>query len=643
MADALHMFLMAASPLQLGGSLAAKASDLETSSPTEAQPFAMQLAEAGEQPLILTERQKAAAGTSLTDTVPAEAVNSEALQAILTDEQSTADEKDAARAWLAIIRAGQQEKAGITLVAVSSKPDGLAGKESLDAKSELLQQLRATLEQAASEQQNTQEEDAQEAVLKKAGSQLGEPGAASAAPKVRSGLISETGGVAAADAKSSPESLITSENASNEREADAAADILVTEKAVKTAEASKLTAETAAPAMKADAKTSSADSLLVNTISNKIDATADELTKSDATDSLPDAKTTLTGKAASVAEQAIAEGMAKSLTSGELLVSTQRKAPTNDSSGESKPEPNSLETDSILQLLQQEGDKGTATPLQPSGVFSDNISPMQTLAAAVQARADAQIKVAQAATPSGEQKSGEQKEQSMANTMLSAMQQAQSEQSKAAAERFDATPEPEHVLSEEFQQRALNSQSVSSLVGAGQSSASSALATAASTAQVIQSQGSAAVQPASPSPTVSELLRQPLNLLAADASGQLRERLVMMVRNSVHSAEIKLDPAELGSMHIRVSMQQDQASVQFFVQQAHAKEILEEQLPKLRDMLGEQGIELADGQVSQQQPGQQQQQQTAGGNGMNEDDTSAMQEQRLPVAKPSNRLVDYYA
>lgn len=613
MADALHMFLMAASPLQLGGSLAAKAADAEPSSSTEAQPFAMQLAEAGEQPLVLTERQKAAAGTSLTDTVPAEAVNSEALQAILTDEQSSADEKDAARAWLAIIRAGQQEKAGITVLASSAKPAATSADEHLDheALPEKPPGFAASVTVAARSGQEQQSE------TDKADSRLNARTETSLALSTAQAVAEEELPAGTSDTGAADEPLPTLNMRSAAMQAGALG-------------AERTAAGTDEPSDTARSHPTQSTTESQQGVSAKV------VSQNEADEAMPQTETELAEAALSSIEKTMSDVVAKN--TGDVTASPAKRAVGENAT--SKRDHAVAEQESILQQqLQSDTMEITATSLPASAARSDSNSPLPSLATAVQARAEAQSNAAQGASQSGEQKSGEQKEQSWSG----AMQQAQSEQSKAAAERFDASAEPEHVLNEEPLQRALNSQSANSLVGTGQSSTSPALATAASTAQVIQSQGSAVVQPASPSPTVSELLKQPLNLLAADASGQLRERLVMMVRNSVHSAEIKLDPAELGSMHIRVSMQQDQASVQFLVQQAHAKEILEEQLPKLRDMLGEQGIELADGQVSQQQPGQQQQQQTAGGNAMNEEDDSLMQEQRLPVAKPSNRLVDYYA
>lgn len=148
---------------------------------------------------------------------------------------------------------------------------------------------------------------------------------------------------------------------------------------------------------------------------------------------------------------------------------------------------------------------------------------------------------------------------------------------------------------------------------------------------------------------LAEQLKQSLNLLQQDATGQLRERVSLMVRQNIQIAEIRLDPAGLGMMQIKIDMQQDQASVQFIVQQSQAKELLEQQMPRLREMLQQQGIQLAEGQVQQQS---QQERQLAqrdnnnpgrGGKHTDDDGQDGLAETVQLNVNTSDRLVDYYA
>ena len=65
------------------------------------------------------------------------------------------------------------------------------------------------------------------------------------------------------------------------------------------------------------------------------------------------------------------------------------------------------------------------------------------------------------------------------------------------------------------------------------------------------------------------------------------------------AAELHLSPPDLGPMSVRISMEQDQASISFSSAHAMVREAVEAALPRLRDMLGAQGITLADVNVSQ--------------------------------------------
>lgn len=136
-----------------------------------------------------------------------------------------------------------------------------------------------------------------------------------------------------------------------------------------------------------------------------------------------------------------------------------------------------------------------------------------------------------------------------------------------------------------------------------------------------------------------------LNLLEPTAATQLKERVMFQVNQKIQSAEIKLAPEELGSMQIKVQLQQEQLSVQFVVQQAGAKEALEQQMPRLKEMLEEQGMQLTDGQVSQQREGTDDQKQArqrfqSAGQGSDIDNE---QQQHQAMVRVSDRMVDYYA
>ncbi|GIU50828.1 flagellar hook-length control protein FliK [Shewanella sairae] len=79
----------------------------------------------------------------------------------------------------------------------------------------------------------------------------------------------------------------------------------------------------------------------------------------------------------------------------------------------------------------------------------------------------------------------------------------------------------------------------------------------------------------------------------------MNQQLITMVSNGVQQAEIRLDPPELGQMMVRIQVQGDTTQVQFQVSQHQTKDLVEQAMPRLREMLAEQGMQLTDGQVSQ--------------------------------------------
>lgn len=97
-----------------------------------------------------------------------------------------------------------------------------------------------------------------------------------------------------------------------------------------------------------------------------------------------------------------------------------------------------------------------------------------------------------------------------------------------------------------------------------------------------------------------QALQRPLDLQQTEASQKLQERINIMMSKNIQRADIRLDPPELGSVHIRVNMSGEQASVQFQAQTQQARDALETTMPRLREMLEQQGINLADTQVGEQ-------------------------------------------
>ncbi|WP_088868747.1 flagellar hook-length control protein FliK [Aeromonas veronii] len=105
-----------------------------------------------------------------------------------------------------------------------------------------------------------------------------------------------------------------------------------------------------------------------------------------------------------------------------------------------------------------------------------------------------------------------------------------------------------------------------------------------------------------------------LKLASQEAPAELHQKVNVMLAEKLQQAEIQLDPLGLGKMKIQIQMGADsQANVHFVVQHGQTREMLEQAMPRLRDMLAGQGIQL--GQTQVQQQSQQQGQPTFNGQG----------------------------
>jgi len=77
------------------------------------------------------------------------------------------------------------------------------------------------------------------------------------------------------------------------------------------------------------------------------------------------------------------------------------------------------------------------------------------------------------------------------------------------------------------------------------------------------------------------------------------DRIVWMSNRAIPSAEIRLNPPNLGPISVRVDVSDDQATVVFTAQHAAVRETLEASIPKLREMMSAQQLNLAEVNISQ--------------------------------------------
>ena len=144
---------------------------------------------------------------------------------------------------------------------------------------------------------------------------------------------------------------------------------------------------------------------------------------------------------------------------------------------------------------------------------------------------------------------------------------------------------------------------------------------------------------------------QALNIIKSDAAKMLQERVTSMLSINNKEAEIRLDPPEMGSMQIRIRSDAEQAQINFVVQNQQAKEALEQSLPRLRELLMQQGLELGESSISyggsspEQNEQQESQPQGQMANNSSSDETNSEQpdKQTHSSGQQTSSSIDYYA
>lgn len=125
----------------------------------------------------------------------------------------------------------------------------------------------------------------------------------------------------------------------------------------------------------------------------------------------------------------------------------------------------------------------------------------------------------------------------------------------------------------------------------------------------------------------------------------LADKVNVMLSKNLRHAEIQLDPPELGSLMIRVQVHHQDAQVQFQASHAQTREWLQDAMPRLKDMMAENGFNLADGQVRDQGNGGDGRQAQGDNQGLAQGWGDEGSEEALPYRYEltSDGLVDAYA
>jgi flagellar hook-length control protein FliK len=101
-----------------------------------------------------------------------------------------------------------------------------------------------------------------------------------------------------------------------------------------------------------------------------------------------------------------------------------------------------------------------------------------------------------------------------------------------------------------------------------------------------------------PTGTAPSAQQGSVDTTAARWHDALASRVQWLVDHDVGEARIKLNPPELGALDVKISLHDDKTFVQLTAHNAAARDELSQSLPRLRELLSANGLELGGATVS---------------------------------------------
>ena len=143
--------------------------------------------------------------------------------------------------------------------------------------------------------------------------------------------------------------------------------------------------------------------------------------------------------------------------------------------------------------------------------------------------------------------------------------------------------------------------------------------------------------------TETKSLEIPVDISNSQWSEKFSEHIVWLGNHGIKSAIIKIHPDDLGPLEISIKVVKDSASVNINSPSSHVCEIVDQALPRLREMMAEQGLNLSEVNIGTDTNSQQSSQ-----NSQNSDDAFMIDSEDeillTPLTKKSHQgLIDYFA
>lgn len=133
-------------------------------------------------------------------------------------------------------------------------------------------------------------------------------------------------------------------------------------------------------------------------------------------------------------------------------------------------------------------------------------------------------------------------------------------------------------------------------------------------------------------------------------AGDLATEVRLLVGAGLHKAELRLNPAELGPIHIQLSISSQTADISFAAAHNLTREGITQSLPMLREMLAGQGLSLGQAGVSAgqggnafQDPGREQRAPTAAPGAGRDTASDALGTHAISSVRAGRGMLDLYA
>lgn len=159
----------------------------------------------------------------------------------------------------------------------------------------------------------------------------------------------------------------------------------------------------------------------------------------------------------------------------------------------------------------------------------------------------------------------------------------------------------------------------------------------------------ARAEPSPASQTVRQLPGAAVAMQQPGWSQQVADKVMWMSSQNLQSAEIKLDPAELGRLDVKITISQEHTQITFNSAHAGVRDSLESQMHRLREMFAQQGMQDVDVNVADQSQAQQDSRERAANQQLLEGDVESHDDHAQHVTSIREQhdgrlgMVDYYA